>query len=84
MGLSGRVKTKKKTVEDFTTLPISPPPRTGSLWRTRAQAIPLELTAVRTSQGPQPESIVRSRSWYKTLQALAVESEHLSQTLLMR
>ena len=38
-----------------------------ALWRARARAIPLGLTVVRTSQGPQPGLMVRSRGWYKTL-----------------
>ena len=70
------------------TLGVPPTPTTSpllaleALWRVRAQAIPLGLIVVHTSQRLQPGSMVQSAAGTK-LQALTVEAEHYSQTLLM-
>ena len=51
----------------LSTPPMSPLLAPEALWRVLAQAIPLELNAVRTSQGTQPGFMVRSCGLYKTL-----------------
>ena len=84
MGLSGGVETKQKQYKTSVHHPRLRLLVLEALWQARAQAIPLGLTVARTSWGPRPGSMVRSRSWYKTLLALTVEAEHLNQTPLMR
>ena len=63
----GWMETKQKQKRQTTSvhhsrLPILAP---KALWRARAQAIPLPLTVVRTSQRPQSRSMVRSAAGTK-------------------
>ena len=61
MGLSGGVETKLKRQNTSVHQPRLPLLASEALWRARAQAIPLRLTVVRTSQRLQQGWMVRSR-----------------------
>ena len=67
MGSSDWVETKQRQKKTSIHHPRLPLLALEGLWRARAQAIPLGLTVVRTSQKPQPGSMVPSRGWRKTL-----------------
>ena len=59
------MKTKQKRQKTSVYHPRLPLLAAKALWPARAQAIPLGLTVVRTSQEPQPASMVRSAAGTK-------------------